>query len=130
MCAGIAFSRNPITGARIVLIEANYGLGSTVTAGSVSPDLLTVSQNGGVKIKIGSKLRKAVLDSTGIALRRVSKPDRSRAVLSHDTARAIARMALRLERDLGQPQDIEWALTKKGISILQARPIIISGRLK
>ena len=38
-------------------------------------------------------------------------------------ARQLHRLALRLDRDMGCPQDIEWALARGKIAILQTRPI-------
>ena len=35
----------------------------------------------------------------------------------------LARLALRIERSEGAPQDIEWAFTDAGIELLQVRPI-------
>jgi pyruvate,water dikinase len=38
-------------------------------------------------------------------------------------ARRLYKLAIRLERDLGSPQDIEWAIKRNKVYILQSRPI-------
>ena len=43
--------------------------------------------------------------------------------LDDRTAGELAHIGLRLEEHFGAPQDIEWALDDKGISILQCRPV-------
>ncbi len=45
-------------------------------------------------------------------------------------ARALYRAACGLERDLGVPQDIEWAVCRGRLSILQSRPITTLGGFK
>ncbi|HMC71604.1 MAG TPA: PEP/pyruvate-binding domain-containing protein, partial [Mycobacteriales bacterium] len=47
-CAGVMFTRNPITGADERLIEASWGLGEAVVAGRVIPDTYRVARDGEV----------------------------------------------------------------------------------
>jgi pyruvate,water dikinase len=48
---------------------------------------------------------------------------RARPSLTDEQAREVARMALRLERDFGRPQDCEWAFADGRLYGLQTRPI-------
>src|SRR5207302_3667970 len=47
-CAGVMFTRNPITGADERMIEAAWGLGEAVVAGRVIPDTFRLSRSGEV----------------------------------------------------------------------------------
>jgi pyruvate,water dikinase len=38
-------------------------------------------------------------------------------------ARSLFKLAKRLERDLGSPQDVEWAVEQAKVYVLQSRPI-------
>ena len=98
--AGVAFSANPVTGARDeMVINAVRGQGERLVSGSVSPDQWLVSAD------------EAVAQAT---------PERA---IDVDQARAIAQLAREVERHFGCPQDIEWAIAGGQLSLLQARPI-------
>ncbi len=99
-CAGVAFSANPVTGERNeVLINAVAGLGDKLVSGEVTPDEYTV-KNG-----------------------TISKTNTPGNVLTEKQAVQIAEAAKQLEKAFGQPQDIEWAIEKDELFILQSRPI-------
>lgn len=124
--AGVAFTRDPFTGNREVVIEANYGFGETVVDGSVTPDAYWLGEDGKiVRRRIGSKREKIVATTSAARLRRLptSELERSASVLSEDDAARIAKTARRLESDLGFPTDMEWALARGELFVLQARPI-------
>ncbi|MFV0438030.1 MAG: PEP/pyruvate-binding domain-containing protein [Desulfopila sp.] len=44
-------------------------------------------------------------------------------LLKPDELRRLHQLGLRLERGLGSPQEIEWALDASGVTILQSRPL-------
>lgn len=124
--AGVAFSRDPVTGADGVVIESNYGLGETVADGSVTPDSLTVLEDGVISHRrVGSKKAKVVVTTHGTRLRRLSTSDLERSSFSLDDekARLIATTVRQLENDLRAPVDVEWALVADRLHILQSRPI-------
>ncbi len=97
--SGVAFSRNPVTGAEVVVIEATAGGGEDLMSGAVTPEEWTVAS--------GPELR--------------SSP--GNAVLTIDEAAEIAKLCRGVETSLGGPQDIEWAIDESGIWLLQSRPI-------
>lgn len=70
--AGVAFGRDPVTGADTVSIEANHGLGETVVDGSVIPDTWTVAPDATITARqIGSKHEKVVASTAPTGARRV-----------------------------------------------------------
>lgn len=124
--AGVAFSRDPVTGANHVLVEANYGLGETVVDGSVTPDACTVDTDGSISARrLGSKRQKVVATTAAARVRRVetSELERASSVLTDAQAQAIADLTRRLASETGRPVDIEWALVGDDLHLLQARPI-------
>ena len=59
-CAGVLFTRSPVTGdTSVIVVEASWGLGSAVVSGEVTPDTYVVSKVTGeiVKRSVASKLR-------------------------------------------------------------------------
>jgi phosphohistidine swiveling domain-containing protein len=104
--AGVAFTANPLTGARDeVVITAVPGLGERLVAGQATGDQWIV---------------------------RHAQARRTRATeqaITADQARQIATLARRVQAHLGSPQDLEWAITtdtsgtEGGLWLLQARPM-------
>lgn len=122
--SGVAFTRNPITSEKQVIINASYGLGDTIVDGSISPDEVVVG-TGEVIIhgKVGTKQVMSLVTPSG--LKRVSVPDSLRQVLalSDNQVRAVADAALRCEDILGYAVDVEWAISGASLYVVQARPI-------
>jgi rifampicin phosphotransferase len=110
--AGVAFSANPVTGARDeVVINAVHGLGDRLVNGEVTPEELTVR---------GRRWSAAEWGSAGS----VGGGGGAEPVLDDARAREVARAARSLEASFGVPQDIEWAFDEAGrLAILQSRPI-------
>ncbi|NNL70748.1 MAG: hypothetical protein HKO70_12380 [Acidimicrobiia bacterium] len=99
--AGVLFTRDPQGSALDIKVEAVPGLGDDLVSGRVTPHGF-------------------LIDRATLVIR--SRGDRSRLGFLED----LARLALRIENRAGAPQDIEWAMTRKGIQILQARPITVA----
>jgi rifampicin phosphotransferase len=111
--AGVAFSANPVTGARDeVVINAVHGLGDRLVNGEVTPEELTVR---------GDEVERGVAGAGGA---RRAGAGAGEPVLDDGRAREVARAARSLEAAFGVPQDIEWAFDEAGrLAILQSRPI-------
>lgn len=123
--AGVAFSFDPVSGAPDVTIEANYGFGETVVDGTVVPDTYWVSDDHVVRHEIGSKRHKVVATTSAARIRRLatSKLEQSARVLDDEQAVAVAELTRRLEHDLRQPVDVEWAFERGRLHLLQSRPV-------
>ncbi len=125
--AGVLFTVNPLTGdAGEVVINAAFGLGSSVVDGTVSPDTLRIDKATRAPRDrvLGSKECRMVVDRDG-GLRReaVSESERSHLALNEDQTAALVEMALRVEQVLHGPHDVEWAFTGETLYVLQARPV-------
>jgi len=124
--AGVAFSRDPVSGADRVLIEANYGLGETVVDGSVTPDAYVVEPDDSIGgRRIGSKRQKVVATTAAARVRRVetSALEQGASVLADPQVHAVATLTRRLAAEIGHAVDVEWALVGDELFLLQARPI-------
>jgi len=125
--AGVMFSVDPATGdAGRVVIEGAFGLGEVVVSGQVEPDTYRVRKDPLAieDVRLGDKsfqLRRA----PGGGTRRDDLDDLTRAarVLDDERILELARLAVRLERHYGRPQDAEWAVAEGRVHLVQTRPI-------
>jgi pyruvate,water dikinase len=122
--AGVAFSRDPVTGAEEIVIEANYGLGETVVDGSVVPDGARVARDGTIaERRLGGKAEKVVFDGDGLRRVPTSSAERESFALSESAIEGVAALVRRLESDAGRPVDVEWAIAGENLYLLQSRAI-------
>ena len=124
--AGVMFTIDPVGGARDkVVVSANWGLGESVVAGEVTPDVAVIDRASGAlaSYQVGSKEMMTVAD--GAATRAAGTPAglRSAAVLSPGEAGELARVGLAIEKLYDEPVDVEWALAAGELSVVQARPV-------
>lgn len=101
--SGIIFTVHPVIDKGLILIEAFRGLGDRVAGGEITPDSYTLDRET-LKIK----------DKQLIG---------SEPLLHEKDIMMLAEMALKVEKVLGYPQDIEFAISNRKIFILQSRPI-------
>ena len=124
--AGVMFTIDPLDGAHDkVVVSANWGLGESVVAGDVTPDVAVVDRASGalVSYQVGSKEMMTVADGTATRATGTPAGLRSAAVLSPGEAGELARVGLAIEKLYDEPMDIEWALAAGELSVVQARPI-------
>ncbi len=147
--AGVAFTIDTETGfPRAVLINAAYGLGEAVVAGTVTPDQYVVfkplldepdrtpilsKERGTKELKIVYRDHEGLSSARSDERTRVvetSLDERFSYVLSDDEILQLARWAVEIEKHYGHPMDIEWA--KDGetdqLFFVQARPETIHSR--
>lgn len=100
VAAGVLTTRHPVTGAQETVVEAVAGTGRRIVDGGVEPDRWTVPR--------GATEPAATTD----------------ALLDASTLARLVRVGDAVERLLGGPQDVEWALAADGtLAVLQARPM-------
>ena len=95
--SGVLFTADPVSGSRVKMV-GNYvvGLGDELVSGAVDGTLFEIQRPHG-QYRGPKQFNKY--------------------------ARKLYRLALRLENDLGGPQDIEWAIEGGKVALLQSRPI-------
>ena len=127
--SGVLFTANPLTGdAGEVVINAAYGLGSSVVDGRVTPDTYRVDKaTGQLRDQIiGSKAQQTVLEpSGGVREVAVSAAQRECPALSEQQLLHLSDLATRVEDHFGDTRDVEWGITAQQVYVLQARPVVV-----
>jgi len=124
-CAGVLFTRHPVTGAAERMIEAAWGLGETIVAGLVVPDTFRLAPDGSVLERApGEKDVMIVPDPAGGTCEREVEPERVEAPCLDDVQlAALHGLATTCERLYGDGLDIEWAFAAGTLYLLQCRAI-------
>jgi pyruvate,water dikinase len=125
--SGVLFTADPRYGpSGNIVIEACFGLGQTLVSGKVTPDRFVVHRK---KLwllfhTISEKKIECVLDSNGMVKDQAIPDERSiTPSMEKKQIKQLAKLAQKVEAGFGCPQDIEWAVSKNKIFLLQSRPI-------
>ncbi|GIH13033.1 PEP/pyruvate-binding domain-containing protein [Rugosimonospora africana] len=122
--AGVLFTRDPRTGDDTIVINASWGLGESVVAGTVVPDEVTVTPPADtIRVTLGTKQTRVDLFDHGLVRMPVPTADRARGCLTVDGIGRLVALGRRCEDLFGRPQDIEWAARDGLIWLVQSRPI-------
>lgn len=124
--AAVAFSANPINGARNeIVINAVWGLGESLVSGQVTPDIYVVDKHDRAILsqQIAQKRRQTMPTAQGVATVAVSQAQHNLPALTEHQISAVAQLAVDLEKVLGWPVDIECAWQGGALYLLQCRPI-------
>ena len=100
--SGVAFTRHPLEGRPVILVEACPGLGEALVSGRVDPDRFEIDREGCDWRQLSGKVEASL--------------DGSRLLAMRDEF-------LRLEERLGFPADLEWSWKGEQLFLLQGRPI-------
>lgn len=123
--AGVGFSLNPVTNDYDeVVIDANWGLGSSVVEGRVSPDhfvVNTVERHVVEEIR-GDKRMSVWLAADGRTVERANERPVERALTDAQIGE-LTNLIGRIEKLYEKPIDVEWAYADGALYVLQARPI-------
>ena len=127
MCAGVMFTRSPLTGDKsVITIEGAWGLGSAVVSGEVTPDRWVIGKiTGEISVRDISDKHARQVPAPGGGIHEVANEEAiaSQPCLTDEQLMALREVGRRIERHYGKPQDIEWALDQDGqVFLLQSRP--------
>jgi pyruvate,water dikinase len=124
--AGVLFTCEPVhRRSDRMVVEAVFGLGEAAVSGQLTPDHFVIARDGEVKKRRIAVQPFAVVSAPagGTAERPLTAEEGGAATLDEGRLRLLARLGNDLERRLGVPQDIEWALADGELYVLQARPV-------
>jgi len=124
--SGVMFTINPTTGENEIVIEATWGLGESLVAGEVEPDFYRVSKDGRILEKrIGKKEKMRVRDlaTDRTVVLPVAEKKINAQVLSDQEILKLAEYGITIEKHYGKPQDIEFAIERGRIFIVQTRAV-------
>jgi pyruvate,water dikinase len=103
VAAGVAFSADPISGQRGVLIEAVRGSGEKLANGKADPDRYRIDARGVINEYSPIKKNNPVLHKSQIS--------------------ELNKLVTKLTSDMKIPVDVEWAIDRYKLHLLQVRPI-------
>ncbi len=98
--SGVAFSRDPVSGERVFVVECAFGRGEAVVSGEVTPDRFRIDGER-VTACVASPLR----------------------TLRDDELQDIAALVRRAEDGFGYPVDVEFCYEQRRLWLVQCRPI-------
>ncbi len=102
--AGVLFTVNPINKAENeMILEACFGLGEKLVSGEITPDTFIID-------KTTETVKEEFLNF-------------NTKTLSEKEIKEICTLGKKIEQHYKKPMDIEWAIEKRSVYILQARPI-------
>jgi phosphoenolpyruvate synthase/pyruvate phosphate dikinase len=122
--SGVAFGKNPNDQSQAV-IEAVYGLNAGLVDGTVEPDRWLLDRaTGKILSHIVPKREKWMISSgEGIHLEALPVEQASVPPLTGEALVRIFDLVLRVEKEFGAPQDVEWTFKADVLYLLQSRPI-------
>jgi pyruvate,water dikinase len=129
--SGVMFTINPSTNKDEIVIEAVFGLGEGIVSGAIEPDHYVIDKKTlnikekQIAIKKIEYIRNAEGENEIINLQGEKK---STQVLTEAEIKKLAEYGLKLQEHYQHPQDIEFALEKNEIFIVQTRAVTTSGK--
>ncbi len=125
--SGVIFTVSPVNNDKeTIIIEAVWGLGELIVQGTVTPDHYEVHKE---KLKILQKNHvyqdKMMVKKgqSGTAIVPVPRRLREKIKLTDNQIIKLAILGKKLEKHYFHPQDIEFAIEKSAIFIVQTRPV-------
>lgn len=124
--SGVMFTIDPVKNNKAkIIIEAVFGLGELIVSGAVNPDHYEVGKEDLVILNREVVIQDKKLIWTKGSNRQVDVPGRyaRSQKLTDQEIVALAKIGKELEKHYFFPQDIEWAIAKGKIFIVQTRAV-------
>ncbi len=122
--SGVLFTADPGSPDAVAVVEASWGLGSTVVGGLVDPDTYVVTRGRVVDRAVGTKRTRADRGPGGTVTTDVPAGLRGRPCLDDDAVRRLVVLGERAAAAVGRDRvDVEWAVHDGTLWLLQARPV-------
>ena len=104
-----------------MVLNATWGLGSSIAQGEVVPERIVLTRDGQHRdTALGRKYHRVSCAHNG---RPLARPLFSQRCLSPEQAVELGQILRRVEDFMGMPVEIEWAMDDKGFKLVQARPL-------
>jgi pyruvate,water dikinase len=125
--AGVMFTINPATNDKSeIVVEAVHGLGETAVSGAVNPDTYVVD-----KEEMIIKSRQLKMQNWGIfrsnagenVKLKIPESVDKKQVIEDELVQDLAKYGKQLEDHYRKPQDVEWAVEKNKLYIVQTRAV-------
>lgn len=126
--SGVMFTLNPINGRRSeMIINAAWGLGEAVVSSLVTPDTIVVDKNAERIVSYEAANKEIMTVRTSDGTEEIPVPERLRKkhALTRNQVMGLTQLGKKIEKYYQMPMDVEWALEKDKMYIVQARPITV-----
>ena len=124
--SGILFTVNPVTNDKNqIVIEAVWGLGEKIVQGAYTPDHYLVQKNTWkiLQKQVNKQTKKLTLSAGKNKEIKVKARRQNLPKLSDDQIISLAKLSHKIQQHYFFPQDIEWAMEKNQMYIVQSRPV-------
>jgi len=124
--SGIMFTIDPVTNDKTkVVVDGIFGLGEMIVQGAVTPDHYVVDKASEKILEKEVNVQEKIMTKRNgkTLILPIPKSKGSQAKLTDAQVIALAREGKKLEKHYFFPQDIEWAIEKGKVYIVQTRPV-------
>ncbi len=128
--SGIMFTLDPVTNDKSkIVVDAIIGLGEMIVQGSVTPDHFKIDKQDRKIIEKEINVQEKVMRRNGTKTQvlALTKPEGGKQKISDEMVLKIAAIGVKLEKHYYFPQDVEWAIDKGHVYIVQTRPVTTTG---
>lgn len=129
--SGVMFTIDPVTNDKSkIIIEAIYGLGELIVQGEETPDHYEVLKNDMSILNKKKSQQNKILKKVGISnkLVKLTKDAGSKQKIEDRFILEIAKLGKKLEEHYYFPQDVEWAIEKNKVYLVQTRAVTTTKR--
>ncbi len=130
--AGVLYTIHPVTGRDDqVVVNVVPGLAAGLVDGTMIPDQFTLHwdvSTACVSMRervIAKKDRALRLGAAGVLDQELDPSERERPSITGEELEALVQLGKHVETALHQPVDIEWAMDRQRLWLLQARPVTV-----
>lgn len=124
--SGVMFSMDPLNNDKsTIIIEAILGLGEMIVQGKVTPDHYEIDKKDMKITKKNVQYQQQIMEKRNNVNKdsALSQTKGSKQKISDKHILDLAHLAVKLEKHYYFPQDMEWAIEKNNVYIVQTRPI-------
>jgi len=122
--SGVMFTSHPVTGEKLCIVEAVFGLGEAIVSGMVSPDTYVFDRVNRKLVEENIAEKKLMLVRKNGRTVEVELGEKSKErVLTDEELMEVVNLGEVIEEHYGKPQDVEWAIEKGKVYITQSRPV-------
>ncbi len=122
--SGVMFTSHPVTGEKIAIIEAVFGLGEAIVSGAVTPDHYEYDRINRRLVNVQVAEKKFMLTRQDSKTVKVELGEKGKErVLSDEEIEELVKLGEIIEDHYGHPQDVEWAIENGKVYIVQSRPV-------
>jgi pyruvate,water dikinase len=124
--SGIMFTVNPVSNNKNqIIVETIWGLGEYIVQGQVTPDQIILDKSNWSIVSKNHVTQDVMLIKSDNETHEVSVPKtkQKKIKITDAVAIKIAKIGQKLHNHYGKPQDVEFAIYKDQVYIVQTRPI-------